>query len=583
MPQGNHGSGADAPEHKIWCDCSADEQKASALAAEMKLPFPVARVLVSRGLTNRESVDHFLNPRLSDLGDPFELPDMKKAVTRILHAVQEGEPMVVHGDYDVDGVTSTALLVQVIAALGGKVTGFLPHRVADGYGFSENTLRQCVEQSSPRLIITVDCGTGSIDAVRAASEMGIDIVITDHHEAAEGVAPAFAVVNPKLGVDAGLRTLAGVGVAFKLAHALVKVLRKEGRPDADLDLRRFLDLVAVGTVADIVPLVGENRILSRHGLAQLERTESVGFQALKQVVRLEGEIEAYHVGFILGPRINAAGRVATPLLALEMLLSGDGDHAREVAAKLDQANKDRQEIEVSIVEEALQQIESIFDPSKHYGIVVSSRGWHPGIIGIVASRLVGRFYRPTAVIAIDEEGKGRGSCRSIEGFNLVDALGRCSELLHQFGGHAMAAGLDIDEANIPRFTELFNSVAAEELDQATLRPHQNIDAWIDLADADPALVQSVKQLGPFGEGNREPVWASENIRIVRQSRIVGKKHLKLTLGQGGAQKEAIGFGMGARAVPEGPIDVAFRVQMDTYRGGNQVQLVLRDFRPHGSR
>jgi single-stranded-DNA-specific exonuclease len=567
---------------KVWKTAAVDADLASRVADGMGIPAPVARVLVVRGYTEPQAIERFLNPRLADVCDPFRLPDMDKAVERILGAIDRKERIVVFGDYDVDGISSTALLVQVLRRLGADTEPFLPHRIDDGYGLAPDTLERCSAQLHPRLVVTVDCGTTANEAVRAASKAGVDVVVTDHHEAGGEVAPAHAVVNPKLGTNADARNLAGVGVAFKLGYALVKKAREQGRQGAaEVDLREYLDLVALGTVADIVPLVGENRILARHGLALLNRTKSIGLQALIHVAGIRGWIDTYHVGFLLGPRLNAVGRLGDAQAALKLLVTDDEAEAERIAAQLDAVNRERQDVEAKIVREAMAEIDEFFDPSKHFGLVVARAGWHPGVVGIVASRLSARYHRPAVVIGIDPEaGTGRGSARSIEGFNLVEKLEECAGLLGRFGGHAMAAGLDVEVAQIPELKERFNRVAAAALEGTDLRPVQEVDAWIELAEADQGLLDALEKMAPFGLGNRKPEWGIRGVELVGCPRVVGKSHLKMTVRQGDLQREAIAFGAGDRDMPHGPIDIACYLQENEYMGQVSLQLNVQDFREH---
>lgn len=569
---------------KIWKTATCAEAVAGALARELDLPPALSRVLVARGFADPAAARRFLNPRLSDLSDPFQLPGMEQAVDRVLAALEAGEPIVVFGDYDADGVTSTALMVKALSLLGAKVSPFLPHRVEDGYGLGPDALRRCIEAHHPKLVVTVDCGTGSVQAVREAKAAGVDVVVTDHHEPSGELAPAVAIVNPELGSVEAAKDLAGVGVAFKVCHALVKRARDKGvAAAASADLREHLDLVAIGTVADVVPLLGENRILARHGLALLGKTRSVGLKALIEVAGIRGSIEAYHVGFLLGPRLNAAGRLGDAAAALELLLTDQPGRARELAVQLDASNRERQQVEADIVEEAIEEIDKTFKPSKDFALVVARRDWHPGVVGIVASRLVARYRRPTVVIALDESGRGRGSCRSIEDFNLVEHLGLCSEFLDRFGGHAMAAGLEVSGDAVGAFRNRFNEVAAKTLEGKDLRSVQNIDAWVTLAEADEPLLKALNDLRPFGLGNPTPVWAVTGVRVVGEPRRVGGggEHLKMAVEAGGVRREAIGFGLGERELPHGELDIAFQLRSNSYMGAQTLQLGLQDFRPAG--
>ena len=565
---------------KVWKTARGDDTLAGRLAGELGIPVPLAALLVARGFSDAQSVDHFLNPRLSDVADPFLLPGMDKAVDRIWKAIDAKQQVVVFGDYDVDGITSTALMIQVLGKLGAKAAPFLPHRIDDGYGLAEETLRRCIDELQPQLVITVDCGTGAVDSVKLAERAGVDVIVTDHHESSGSVAPALAVVNPKLGSDEGSKVLAGVGVAFKLCHALLKHGRQNGQKTAEaVDLRLFLDLVGVGTIADVVPLKAENRILARYGLEQLNKTKSVGLKALIDVAGIKGKLDAYHVGFLIGPRLNAAGRLGDAQAALDLLLTDDPQRARDVAAQLDKSNRERQDVEKQIVAEATQELAASFDPKKHFGLVLARKGWHPGVIGIVASRICQSYRRPTIVIALDETDEGRGSCRSIEEFNIVERLAECSDLLTRFGGHAMAAGLDVQVGKIDAFREKFNQVAARALEGIDLRPVQKVDAWFDLREADDRLLEGLDRMRPFGLGNPTPVWGSRGVRLVGQPRILKEKHLKMLVASGASQLEAIAFGLGQQAVPAGLIDIAFQLDKNSYMGRESLQLKVQDFRP----
>ena len=563
---------------KCWNEVTCDPAVAHTIAAHLNVPAPLGYVLAGRGIAGPKEAEQFLWPRLRNLTDPFEFPDMKKALVRIWDAIDAQESIVVFGDYDVDGVSSTALMVSFLSDLGAMATPMLPNRMNDGYGLTPEILRRLVDRLHPELLITVDCGTGAVDAVKLANEMGIDVVITDHHEPPAELAPALAIVNPKLANNEVVRMLAGVGVAFKVCHGLVKMARQQGRPEAEnIDLKQYMDLVALGTVADIVPLVGENRILARHGLRELDTPRSLGLQTLKEVAGIREEVRAHHIGFQLGPRLNAAGRMGDAEAALELLLSEDATRARDLALRLDGANRERQDIENRMVREARTEIDSWFEPDLHFGVTISRIGWHPGVIGIVASRLSQHYYRPVIVIGMEERGLGRGSCRSIEGFDLVEHLDACSHLLVQYGGHNMAAGLEIKAANCEAFSELFNETAAEALAKEELLPIQRIDAWLELAEADEDLLLAQEGLRPFGNSNPTPVWAVRGVRVVRH-RIVGNGHLQLTLAGGGVMADAIGFGLGDRPVPLGPIDVAFQLKRNNYQGRQSLRFDVQDFR-----
>ncbi len=552
-------------------------------AAAWGVPAPLARLLRSRGFSDQESVDRFLHPRLSRLDDPLRLPGMADAVDRIRRAIVAGERITVFGDYDVDGLTASALTLRTLRALGADARVFLPHRIEDGYGLRTDTVRRCIAETAPALIVTVDCGINSNEAVAAASAAGVDTVVTDHHLPDVNRRPAAcAVVNPKLAPEGEpWRDLAGVGVAFKLCHALLK--KDNGRgiaAERGFDLAAQLDLVALGTMGDAVPLRGENRILARHGLDRLNRSPAPGLAALLKAANYSGEIGDYQVGFILGPRLNAAGRLGGAGRALELLMAEREEDAAPAAAELDAANRERQAIEAATLAQAEAWLEEHFDPARDFGIVVSGRDWHPGVIGIAASRLVARHRRPTIVVTESADGAARGSSRSVEGFHLVEALSQCADLLDSYGGHAMAAGLTLPAANVPALRERFGAAARAKLAGADLRAELRVDQWMGLAEAGEELVEAIRDLRPFGEDNPAPIWAARGVRMVRCSKVgEGERHLRCTLADGGAQRDAIGFNLGKRDIPEGPLDMAFEIKLDEYNGRRSVQLHLRDLRP----
>ena len=565
-----------------WKTAPVDADSSALLARELSVPLPVAKVLVSRGYGSPDTAQDFLNPRLSNLGDPFSLPGMELAISRTWVAIEQGTSILVYGDYDVDGVCSTALVFSVLRELGARVSPFLPHRIDDGYGLGTDTLRRCLDTYHPGLIITVDCGTGSCEAVKMAQDEGVDVIVTDHHEAEGEPAEAFALVNPKFGDDELSRTLAGAGVAFKFCHALVKQGMQENREEANrIDLRAFMDLVAIATVADVVPLVGENRILVRHGLARLNQAPRPGISALLEIAGLEHNVEATHIGFVIGPRLNAAGRLGGANAALELLLSDDHGESRQWANELDAANRERREIEDRIFKDAAPEIDENFSTKRIFGIVVGREGWHVGTIGIVAARLCSRFYRPSIVIGFNENGKGRGSCRSIDRVDILEVLRDCNDLLITYGGHKMAAGLELELRHYDEFRERFNAVCANRLEGGPLVPVQHVDAWIRMGEADQMLVDAQELLSPLGPGNPTPVWGVRNVRLAAPPKRVGRgnQHLKMTVAKGGSQLDAIGFNLGPVEPPAGEMDMVFQLNENTFRGRTMVQMNVKDLRP----
>ncbi len=563
---------------KRWITAAHDEATAATLATETGYPLPACAVWASRGYASADAIDAFVHPRLSSLSDPFLLPDMDAAVNRLLRAMDHDETVLVYGDYDVDGITSTALMIRFLSALGIRAVPFLPHRLDDGYGLGVEPVERCIKEIAPHCIVSVDCGTNSIEAVKVAQSHGVDVIVTDHHEPEQGLVPVCPVINPKRTPDSELSNLAGVGVAFKLCHALLKRLRDQEHPKATFDLRSCLDLVALGTIADMVPLSGENRVLAKSGLSELNQTTQAGLSALKEVAGIRDAVTAYHVGFLLGPRLNAAGRLGTAMEALELMMTSDRVRAHELATDLDAANRERQQVESRMIAEAIASIDAWFKPDQHFGVVAAQRDWHPGVAGIVASRVCARYARPSIVIAIDEEGLGRGSCRSIGPFNMLDGLTDCADLLTRFGGHAMAAGLQIEERQVSAFRERFNDAVKARVKQEELVPDQRVDAWISLRDANESLMQCLDCMAPFGLGNTQPIWAVRGARLVGPPKVVGQKHLKMTVLEGNTRLEAIAFGMGHRTLPDGELDIAFQLNRNSFRGRETLQMVVQDIR-----
>jgi single-stranded-DNA-specific exonuclease len=562
-----------------WVSIEVDEARVSALASSLSLPIPVARVLVARGIRDQEAASLFLAPRLSNLSDPFLIHDMKPAVERIWLALNSGSRITVFGDYDADGVTSTSLLTLVLRRLGAEVEFYVPSRHDEGYGLTPESITKAIDKTSPELIISVDCGTNSVDAVALAAERGVDVIITDHHECDGPPPAAVAVVNPKLCDFDAAQILAGVGVAFKLCHALAKYgSENEYSVVQGLDLREYLDLVALGTVADVMPLVGENRTLVRHGLLRINEAPRCGLQALIRVAKIRSEVEGYHLGFLIGPRINAAGRLDSPEPALRLLMSDDPEVAKELAGRLDAANRERKLIEGQIASEAVEELDDCFDADETFGIVVGRENWHVGTIGIVASRICRRYHRPAVVISFDSDGMGKGSCRSVGAINLIEALRECSGSLEQCGGHKMAAGLSLKSENLDAFREQFNAACRKQAKPSDLVGSQHVDSWITLGEADNSLLEAIQSLRPLGHGNATPVWATRNVSIVGQPRVVGKNHLKMTLASGGTQLDAIAFGMADRDLHKGAIDILYNLQENNYMGRTSIQLNIKDFR-----
>lgn len=567
---------------KVWNIRETSLAAGEELSVKLGLPRPLSCVLAQRGLTERDAVAAFLEPRLDSLGDPFDLPGMIEAAARIWDSIDCGHQITVFGDYDVDGLTSTALIVRVLKGLGAKVNWFIPCRMVEGYGLSVEGLDNCIKKCWSQLIVTVDCGTNSTDAVERAREYGIDVVVTDHHEPSEDIADAVAVVNPKLGDDPMHYDLAGVGVTFKLCHALIKLGREVGNKAAEtVDLREYFDFVAMGTITDVVPLRNENRLFVRYGLSRLKNTCWPGLQALKEVsgIASDKDINTMHVGFALGPRINAAGRIGGCDQAMQLFLSEEEGESRALAQCLNRANRERQEIEKEITDTAVAQIKEFFDPAKHYGLVVAGQDWHPGVVGIVASRISQRFHRPAVVVGFGDGNTGRGSCRSIDSFNVLRGLDLCAQYLIRYGGHELAAGITIDRSELEPFRKAFNAAAAEQLHGTGAHPVQQVACRVTLEELNAHMMHGLKRFEPFGQDNEEPVWAVCNVRLASMPRVVGRRHLKFAVTDGHVRMECIGFGLGGRRIPDGPLDIAFTLQENEFMGQVTLQMNVKDFRP----
>ena len=567
-------------------------EQGARLAAASGVPAPVGRLLWARGHRDAEAVQRFLEPRLDQLPDPFGLKGIEAAVGRLQRALSQSERICVYGDYDVDGVTSTALLVSVLRTFGGQVEYYVPHRLVEGYGLNEEAMQKLAARGT-RLVVSADCGVTAVAEVDAAARLGMDVVVIDHHTASQDLPRAVAILNPhQPGCTFAGRELAAVGVAFHLLLALRKRLREKGwfsekRPEPNL--REQLDLVALGTIADVVPLTGPNRVLVHFGLRELARGARPGVLALKAVAQLAGEISAGDVGFRLGPRINAAGRLDDASVGVRLLLTEDLREARALAEQLDCANTERQDLQARIADEAVEKAAKLGTPDQRRSLVVSSPGWHVGVVGIVAARLVEKFHRPALVIA-EDGGVAKGSGRSVESFHLYDALARCSRHLIRFGGHKHAAGITLDTSRIAEFAQALESEARSKLDPAQLTPRLRIDAELRPAEIGLALAEHLRRLAPFGAGNPEPVFicselTAHEVRLLPDKKGTGPGHLKLRLGPHGAASidrpefDAIGFSLGGMSLAVGArLDAAFQLSIDTWNGAQRLQLKLKDLK-----
>ena len=546
------------------------------LQRELMLPADVCRLLAARGYLTPDAAKRFLRPRLEHVEAAGVLHDADRAVARIADAVRRQETIFVHGDYDVDGMSSTALLTRVLRHLGAcHVVPFVPNRLTDGYDLGAAGVA-AARAARASLVVTCDCGTSAHQAVRDLMEGGIDVIVTDHHLPGNGLPPAFAVCNPRHPACASSdKDLAAVGVAYKLALALCEAL---GAPPGIA--HHQLDLVALATIADVAPLRGENRVLVRYGLKLLAETTHPGLRALIRSSGLEGKpLTAGRVGFTLAPRLNAAGRIADAKLGLRLLLAEREDEANVIARELEELNRARQELDRAVLDEAMRQVERP-DMRDRYAHVLHQQGWHAGVIGIVASRIVEHTARPAVLVAVDQ-GIGKGSGRSISAFDLHGALGACRELFQRYGGHRAAAGLTMDAANVPAFVEQFDAVARTHLTADDLVPELRVDLDVPIDEVGEELEKLVRHFEPFGIGNPAPTFRSTGARLAYPPRKIGSDGLKFAIDAARGELEAIGWGLAPRASAfhvSRAFDLAFRLERDEYRGVSRLQLRVADVR-----
>ncbi len=545
------------------------------MSEALELPPAIVKILLNRGFDSPETVEKFLNPQLSDLQDPFLLLGMDKAMERVTKALLANEKIVIYGDYDVDGITATSLLYIIFNKLGAQVDYFLPNRLVEGYGLSVDGINEVKKQGAD-LIITVDTGINAIDEVAYAKSQGIDVIITDHHEPREILPEAVAIVNPKQEQCQFNEELSGVGVAFKFAQAVYKSL---GQNEADL--HEHLDLVALGTAADIVPLVGENRVLTRFGIPQISRTTKPGLKSLTFVSGLMGkDISTGQVVFVLAPRINAIGRLGDAKDAIRLLSTRDEKVAQEVARKLDDDNRKRKRIDEETLNEALAQLEEIADLENDKAIVLAGEGWHLGVIGIVASRIVERYHLPTVMISL-KDGVGKGSARSIPGFHLCEALNKCEDLLLQYGGHKYAAGLSIESKNVEEFRKKFIEVSNSELTADDIQPKLKIDMEIELSEVTDNFMELLEKFAPFGPQNMRPVFLTRNCEIIGRPSVVGNNHLRMRVRKGTTVIDVIGFGFGdmlSQISTGSLVDSVYTLEYNTYNNVTRVQMRIKDIK-----
>ncbi len=544
----------------------------------------LACCLVNRKLADPKIAQDFLKPKLANLGPPEAIPNLEAAVSRLLIARERNEQVVVFGDYDVDGVTSTTLLLDCLGSLGWNMAGYLPDRMGEGYGLTAKGVDNCLREHQPDILLATDCGSTSFEVIRGLQERGIDVIVLDHHQVSEPHPPAYAIVNPQLAADdePDYRELCSAGLAFKLVHGLLKAGRGAKLSGFDaFDIRNVLDLVALGTIADLVPLVRENRILAVNGLKQLNKTTRVGIAALVNAAGINGAIGGFEIGFQLGPRLNAAGRLKCATMAMDLLREKDPMAAERMAGKLDLGNRERQNTERAITLQVTDILQSSFNRENDFAIVQGDPDWHIGVVGIVASRVQKKFYRPTIILGGGPDGGMRGSGRSVEGFDLAAALRECDKHLDRHGGHAMAAGLSIQPQNINAFREQINEMARSQLSGRDLIPTLILDAQTSLSELGFQAVKSLDQLQPTGQGISPVQVVVPQLELSAPIRWMGKEkqHAKLIVADGEVSAEAVYWNAAGVELPEGKFDIAAQPTINTWGGRHSVQLKVLDWRP----
>ena len=566
-----------------WNICSPDETVVDALVKGLNANKLLCQCLANRGQEDIKSAKRFLYPKLADLSPPELIPNLSDAVLRLFEARRKKERIVVFGDYDVDGITSTAILIQSMGELGWNISSYLPDRMDEGYGLTSDGVKNCIDKHSPHLIIAADCGSTSVKVIEDLNRQAIDVIVLDHHQVCDPPPKPYALVNPNISLAEGseLRDLCTAGLAFKLVHGLVKHGRENNEADFEkYDIRLLLDLVALGTIADMVPLTGENRILAFKGLQQLNRTKRPGLIALINTCGIKGPITPYEVGFQLCPRLNAAGRLKKATASLDLIMAADEKSGVDLATGLDKNNQDRQRIEKEITRKVKDQLTSDFDPSNDFVIVAGEPGWNIGVIGIVASKIQREFYRPTFILGGNPDDM-RGSGRSIKGFDLCGALDECADHLIRHGGHAMAAGITLKVDNIESFRERLNSVASEMLDDADLVPSLRLDAVCSLGELNLSIVDSLESLQPLGQSLPLVQAAVLNVELFTEIKWMGseKQHAKLIVTDGDVNTEVVWWNAEGQPQPSGRFDLAVQPSVNLWRGRRSVQLKLLDWRP----
>ncbi|HID56316.1 TPA: single-stranded-DNA-specific exonuclease RecJ [Candidatus Poribacteria bacterium] len=562
---------------KIWRIKKTSLDISLRLADRLRISPLLARVLVSRGYNDVEAARRFLHPSLNDLHDPFLLPDMDRAVERIRRAISSGEKIWIYGDYDVDGTAAVSALMLTFRRMGVETEYYIPNRLIEGYGLNRDAIAELKDKGCD-LLITVDCGISAYEEIEYANEIGMDVIVTDHHYPKGDPPPACCVINPKLPNSSyPFKDLAGVGVAFKLIQALMSGVGDEEFPES------LLDLVALGTIVDVTPLTGENRVLARFGLERLTERERIGIKALCDSIGLSSKVRSYHVSFLIGPRLNASGRLDTAHSVVELLTTDSYERAYQISLKLNADNLERQKIESQILAQATDMVVAM-DLRREKGIVLASERWHRGVVGIVASRTVERFYRPAILIAV-EEGEGHGSGRSIPEFDLFEGISRCADLLIGFGGHRAAAGIKIERERIPEFRRRFNEVVGETLSEEDLTPKVEIDVETPLHELNLQLVEEMELLEPFGLGNPSPLFAVRNVLVSGSPTVMRGDHLRFYVTDGaGETREVIGWNQGRLQTPLSnrniSLDIAFQPRLNEWGGVKRLRLDMRDIQIH---
>ncbi len=542
-----------------------------------------AQILVNRGLDTIEKVDKFLNITLKDLRDPFLLDGIEKAVERILTAVRNHETIVVHGDYDVDGITSTSLFCHVLRDAGVPVHFYIPNRLVEGYGLGEEGIQFALRLGAS-LVVTVDCGINAVSEVKQLKSHNIDVIITDHHMPGEVLPKAYAVVNPNIpDITYPFKSLAGVGVCFKLVHALLKKARELNMSEFDeIDLKDHLDLVALGTIADMMPLIDVNRIFVLYGLKRLSMTRKVGLQKLKEKAGIPHNIpmKTSHISFLMAPRINSVGRLHHADLGVDLLVASELDDAERLADLMEKSNRDRQKLEEVVFNEAKEYLEANPELKNRKIIIVAKEGWPVGLVSIVAARLTREFYKPAIVFSL-EDGVGRGSARSVTCFNLLNGLKKCHNMLLEYGGHSYAAGLSIKENMIDEFSRKMNAIAEHEMETGDLLPEVFIDYKLHLADIGDELMKEIDRMAPFGQSNTRPVFLSQGLIVQGIPRFFGRNHIKFVVEEDGVIQDVIGFNMQKQlsSLTKGDkIDIVYSLHINDFNGIRSIQLQLADAR-----